>query len=62
MQLNLKLALTLPLSPRRGKPLLMRGERSLMSDSNPALETLLPLLGERGRVRAVVVFYRMVTA
>jgi hypothetical protein len=55
-------ALTLTLSPRRGNRVSVRRKRSLNGDSDPALEQLLPLLGERAGVREVVTSNRIHTA
>jgi hypothetical protein len=51
IQLVLSLALTLTLSPRRGDHPLPRWEQSPNGGQYPALEKLLPLLGERVGVR-----------
>ena len=49
MQSEIRPALTLTLSPRRGNPQWPRREKSVISELSPALEKILPLPGGEGR-------------
>ena len=62
MQLDLRLALTLALSPRRGNHLRPRWERSLNSDLVQRWKKFSLSLGERAGVRVSVCLYCIVTA
>jgi hypothetical protein len=62
MQSQTRLALTLTLSPRRGNHQWQRWKKSTNGEHSPALENVLPLLGERAGVRANVTFNSIDTA
>jgi hypothetical protein len=62
MQLNLKLALTLTLSPRRGKALLMRWDRSRMGDFDSRVVNGSPSPVRRERAGVRVLRYCIETA